>query len=130
MAVLIVLGHELIEIGYENGISTSDSGIFATIGLGLAHGHLPYSSYWDHKLPGIYLVDAAIFKLLPANPWSLQVGETVMFLALVAAFWFAARQVASPLISAVGTALFAYLSTLPLLNQAATWWKATGSFPR
>ena len=117
VAVLIVLGHELIEIGYENGISTSDSGIFATIGLGLAHGHLPYSSYWDHKLPGIYLVDAAIFKLLPANPWSLQVGETAVFLAMVAAFWFAVRQVASPLISAVGTALFAYLSTLPLLNQ-------------
>jgi hypothetical protein len=36
-----------------------DPAVFSAIGQAIVHGHVPYLDVWDHKLPGIYLVDAA-----------------------------------------------------------------------
>ena len=126
LAVIVVIGHRLIETGYENGINTSDGGIFATIGLGLLHGHLPYASYFDHKLPGIYFIDAFIFLILPATPWSLHLADTVEGLLLVVGFYWAVRPICERPAAGVAALFFGYIATLPSLNQMGnlteTYW--------
>ena len=125
-AIYLIAVHAAFELGLDNGINYYDSGLFALMGQGLLHGHMPYISYLEDKPPGIFLVDAAIFLLLPANPWSVHVAGFFFAMATMSVFWWTARQVASPLPAALGTVVFAYTSTLPALTQGGnlteTYW--------
>lgn len=44
---------------------TLDGSVFALIGDAVAHGRIPYRDLWDHKPPGVYLVNAAAGVALP-----------------------------------------------------------------
>jgi hypothetical protein len=46
-----------------------DASVFLTVGAGITDGKTPYADLWDHKPPGMYLVDA-IATLLPGQPWA------------------------------------------------------------
>lgn len=41
-----------------------DASVFLLIGERLLDGHLPYVDLWDHKPPGIYVIDTALILLL------------------------------------------------------------------
>ncbi len=47
-----------------------DAAVFLLIGKGVSHGAMPYLGYWDHKPPGVYLLNAAGQAGLPwLDPW-------------------------------------------------------------
>jgi hypothetical protein len=62
--VLIVL----LGMGLSRG-PTLDASVFMTVARTVASGGLPYRDAWDHKPPGIYLIEAAASFVLPVGDW-------------------------------------------------------------
>jgi hypothetical protein len=62
-----------------------DAGVFAAVGAGIVDGKTPYLDLWDHKPPGIYLIDA-FARLLPGATWGAIWG--LSFLAILATGWY------------------------------------------
>lgn len=89
-ALLLALAGALLYPGLRLGIS-GDAAVFAVVGGRIAAGGVPYLDIWDHKPPGIYLIDAALAGL-PVPFWP------AIWLASVAAVaatgWFVYRLVA------------------------------------
>jgi hypothetical protein len=66
----VIFGSILLLRGLVDG-PTLDGAVFAVIGNVVAHGAVPYRDAWDHKPPGIYLVNALAGVALPGTgPWS------------------------------------------------------------
>jgi hypothetical protein len=66
----VILGSILLLRGLIDG-PTLDGAVFAVIGDAVAHGAMPYRDAWDHKPPGVYLVNALAGVTLPeVGPWS------------------------------------------------------------
>ncbi len=60
-----------------------DAAVFALAGSLLRQGQLPYVDVWDHKPPGIYVVDAAAQSALPwVDPWVASWLASVVLIAL------------------------------------------------
>jgi hypothetical protein len=60
-----------------------DAAVFALAGSLLRQGQLPYVDFWDHKPPGIYVVDAAAQSALPwVDPWVASWLASVVLVAL------------------------------------------------
>ena len=60
----VVIGSIFLARGLVNG-PTLDGAVFALIGDVVAHGGMPYRDAWDHKPPGVYLVNALAGMALP-----------------------------------------------------------------
>lgn len=56
----------------------TDSGIFAYGGSLLLEGKLPYQAFWDHKPPGIYVINAVGLSL-GKGIWGVWAIETLLF---------------------------------------------------
>lgn len=56
VALGLVLAYELIHLGFYNGPSQLDDGVYFGEGVMLAHGLLPYHSYLDLQPPGIAVI--------------------------------------------------------------------------
>lgn len=68
---------------------TLDGSVFALIGDGLLHGRTPYLDLWDHKPPGVYLVNAGAGVILPfADAWTR--AWLASWLSTVTALWLIA----------------------------------------
>jgi hypothetical protein len=66
----VIIGSILLLRGLVDG-PTLDGAVFAVIGDAVAHGAVPYRDVFDHKPPGIYLVNAVAGVALPGTgPWS------------------------------------------------------------
>jgi hypothetical protein len=66
----VVIGTILLVRGLVDG-PTLDGAVFALIGDAVAHGAMPYRDAWDHKPPGIYLLNGLAGVALPfVDAWS------------------------------------------------------------
>jgi 4-amino-4-deoxy-L-arabinose transferase-like glycosyltransferase len=74
LVILTIFGGTLIlEIPHYPRIEglSSDSGVFAYYGQQILHGRLLYRDIWDHKPPGVYYLNAAVFILLGQSTWAI-----------------------------------------------------------
>lgn len=90
---------------------------YAYNGREIVNGAVLYRDMWDHKPPGIYFLNAAVYKIsFPVFIQSLRfVSMFASFLAALALF-FVLRQYFSERISAVTTILFSIFSNVYFLN--------------
>jgi hypothetical protein len=70
-----------------NHVPSEDEGVFLYVARTIAEGGMPYRDVWDHKPPGVYLLDLVAF----ANVWGVFLLQAV---ALVAATWLSYRALA------------------------------------
>lgn len=81
--VLVVL----LGMGLSRG-PTLDASVFMTIARTVASGGVPYRDAWDHKPPGIYIVEAFASFILPmgdwARAWTVSLVASIGSLAVVA----------------------------------------------
>lgn len=56
-----------------------DSAVFMQIGRLINSGGLPYVDLWDHKMPGIYYLNAAALYLFGNNRTSVQLNYSNIF---------------------------------------------------
>jgi hypothetical protein len=61
-----------------------DAQLFAYIGLKWAQGYVRYVDIWDHKLPGIFAVNAVAFFLFPKSFTALAYLAGVFILSCIA----------------------------------------------
>lgn len=70
-----------------NRAPSEDEGVFLYVARTIATGGMPYRDVWDHKPPGVYLLDL----LAGANVWGVFVLQAI---ALAAAIWLSYRALA------------------------------------
>src|SRR5437867_4038609 len=70
-----------------NRVPSEDEGVFLYIARTIAAGGAPYRDVWDHKPPGVYLLDL----LAGANVWGVFVLQAI---ALATAGWLSYRALA------------------------------------
>lgn len=61
-----------------------DSGVFAYMGRLILRGGVPYVDFWDHKPPGIYLIDALALAVSSDGAWGLWAMSSLAALAALA----------------------------------------------
>ena len=66
----------------------ADSALFEFVGRSLANGQHLYSDIWDNKLPGIYLLNEALWRLFGDNYAAHLAAETALSAATIALFAF------------------------------------------
>ena len=72
IAVLALFAGAMLAPGLAVGPSL-DAAVFSDVGGHLLHGVVPYVGTWDHKPPGIYLVDAGAQATLGwLGPWTAE----------------------------------------------------------
>src|SRR2546430_6535607 len=64
----------------SNRVPSEDEGVFLYVARTIAAGGMPYRDVWDHKPPGVYLLDL----LTGVNVWGVFVLQGI---ALAAAIW-------------------------------------------
>lgn len=111
-----VVAAKLHEQVFRNGMPIGDAGVFTTIGTGILRGQIPYLNLWDHKPPGIFLINALLMRFLP-SPWSYHIVEVPVSLLAVLLFFRLLTQMLPRVPSVVGTLVFATFATTPLLDQ-------------
>jgi hypothetical protein len=90
-----------------------DEGIYAVIGHSLREGAVLYRDIWDNKPPILYLLYASV----EGNLFGIKLLSLVFGLASVSVFYYLAQKLFKKRVSIiVGTALFALLLGLPLLE--------------
>jgi len=96
-----------------------DSSVFAAVGQHINHyGSVIYRDIWDHKFPGIFFINAAIFRLLPEVPYSIQLFEMAYGCLTSIAFYGLLRQfIDRPSLQICGAFAFAFFSNLHLLTE-------------
>ncbi len=96
-----------------------DSSVFAAVGQHInQYGSVIYRDVWDHKFPGIFFINAAIFRLLPEVPYSIQLFEMAYGCLTSIAFYGLLRQLIDrPSLQVCGTLAFAFFSNLHLLTE-------------
>lgn len=95
-----------------------DSAVFAYFGRAILDGSVPYQDVWDHKTPGIYYIDAAIFWLLPDSILSIHAVEGMIMAMASLTLYAVARALAIPRLSAgFGAVLYAVFLTTPAFYQ-------------
>jgi 4-amino-4-deoxy-L-arabinose transferase-like glycosyltransferase len=106
-----------------------DEGIFAAVASRLLEGEQLYTDAWDNKPPLIYLLYAAVMRV---------VGLSIAGLRLVGAVWAVgtalvvlalARRVAPPGPAAVAAVTFALLSSTPFLQGTLLLTEALAALP-
>jgi hypothetical protein len=128
-AVAVVLANKAVELVFNNAIPGRDSGVFVTIAQGILRGEIPYRDFWDHKAPGIYYIDALIFRLLPPWPSSLHIAEAAVALLGLVLFYRLLRSFAARPWSLLGLILFALFSTHPYTNEGGNFTETYALLP-
>src|SRR3989442_3226281 len=93
-------------------VPSEDTGVFTYVARLFGDGGLPYRDAWDHKPPGVYLIDAV--ALAVAGLWGLWAAEVVA-LALAAIASYRALANAGLGGAAALTGTFAWVVALPRL---------------
>lgn len=111
MTIVWVLVFLIVAIGVlQNGHVTSlDSGVFLTAGQRMNQGDLLYLDIWDHKPPGIHVVNSLALRMFPGavigphlfEGLAILVSTVILFLVLRSYFGTTAA-----FLGAVGLALF------------------------
>lgn len=90
-----------------------DSAVFAYAGELIRKGGAPYVSFWDHKAPLIFLIDAAGLTIAGGRLWGIWLLNWGALLAAVVLGHQAMRRAFGSLGAMLGTVYFAF--SLPLL---------------
>ncbi len=75
-------------------ILDSEEGVYLAMARALLRGAMPYTSVWDHKPPGVYLLYASFLKLFGESVGAVRIGATLavaataLLISLVAARLF------------------------------------------
>ncbi len=117
LIVPTVVMAKLSELETQNGVPTSDAGVFATIGSAILRGQVPYRDLWDHKPPGIFYLNAVILGWLSPTPWDYHLLEIPLGLLTVAAFYWLLRTFATVWAAVVGACVFTFVITAPTLSS-------------
>lgn len=80
-----------------------DAGVFAYSGWRILHGELPLRDIWDHKPPGIYLLDALAVLVGGPTHAALAYLDIAIGVAVAAAAFWALRSVSRPGVALVGS---------------------------
>jgi hypothetical protein len=128
-ALVTLLESKLHELETFNGLPLNDAGVFASIGMAVSRGAVPYRDLWDHKPPAIYYIDALLFRVFAARPWDTHLIEMAIAGMGSLAFYALCRSFTGPLISAGGAAVYTFFSTTPALDEGGnltqTYWMPT-----
>src|SRR2546428_596771 len=93
-------------------VPSEDTGVFTYVARLIGEGGLPYRDAWDHKPPGVYLIDAV--ALAVAGLWGLWAAEVVaLALAAILSYRALANTGLGGAAALAGT--FAWLVALPRL---------------
>jgi len=93
-------------------VLSEDTGVFTYVARLIGDGGLPYRDAWDHKPPGVYLIDAV--ALAVAGLWGLWAAEVVaLALAAILSYRAFANTGLGGAAALAGT--FAWLVALPRL---------------
>ena len=93
-------------------VPSEDTGVFTYVARLIGDGGLPYRDAWDHKPPGVYLIDAV--ALAVAGLWGLWAAEVVaLALAAILSYRALANTGLGGAAALAGT--FAWLVALPRL---------------
>ncbi|HOP79537.1 MAG TPA: glycosyltransferase family 39 protein [Armatimonadota bacterium] len=85
-----------------------DSGLFAYGGWRILHGALPYTDFFDNKLPGVFYINALAIQLFGPTTQGLVIFQMI-YVAITACVFFAiARRLCSFRASLVISLLFAF----------------------
>ncbi|MDB5093077.1 MAG: hypothetical protein JWO85_1178 [Candidatus Eremiobacteraeota bacterium] len=91
----------------------SDDALFEYYGRAIAHGSRLYVDLWDNKLPGVYLVNAALQALFDARYVVHAVVQAAFDAASVLLFAFILRRNGLALWAPAALAFSAFVSVLP-----------------
>lgn len=90
-----------------------DEGIYQTIGQAVHRGALLYRDIWDNKPPFLYL----IYSFFDGDQFLVRLFSLIVGLGTIGVFYLLAQEVLKrPKIILLATALFALLTSLPLLE--------------
>lgn len=90
-----------------------DSAVFAYAGELIRKGGAPYVSFWDHKAPLIFLIDAAGLAITGGRVWGIWLLNWAALVGAILLGHRAMRRAFGPLGAMLGTVYFAF--SLPLL---------------
>lgn len=127
-AGLLSLG--LLIIGYMRG-PTLDASVFAVIANELRYGAMPYRDLFDHKPPGIYILEALLGHVLPAvdgwtRAWLLTTTCTLVTFTLLA--WILVPRVGA-LATAIGLLVLAPLTSADLVALGGGYTEPVAMLP-
>jgi hypothetical protein len=91
-----------------NSNSNIDSAFFALAGQLVRDGRIPYVSFWDHKPPLIYLIDALALTLSGGAVWGIWLVTVAALVATLGMTWVAWRPTVGPAAAAIGIAWVAF----------------------
>ena len=90
---------------------------YAYIGKEIAHGAVAYRDVWDHKTPGVYALDAAVYSLFPKEYVPALLGASVFAAVLASLLLFMLlKKYFSDNVSFVATLAFAVFSNVYILT--------------
>jgi len=95
-----------------NSNSNIDSAFFAFAGQLVREGHVPYISFWDHKPPLIYLIDALALTVSGGAVWGIWLVTVAALLATLGMTWVTWRPTVGPTAAAIGIAWVAFSISL------------------
>src|SRR2546425_8570036 len=102
----------LVRTAPAGRVPSEDTGVFTYVARLFGDGGLPYRDAWDHKPPGVYLIDAV--ALAVAGLWGLWAAEVVaLALAAIVSYRALANTGLGGAAALAGT--FAWLVALPRL---------------
>ncbi len=91
----------------QHGMSR-DAGAFLYVGWRWAEGEIPYRDVWDHKPPGIYLLNRLGLEIAPHSLWGVWAIEWLSLFAAVVLSLLVLRAVFDTPTALVTTFLWAY----------------------
>lgn len=95
------------------GASTVDASVYAFAGALIREGGTPYVTFWDHKPPLIYFVDAAALAASGGRTWGLWLATWLAFVLAVVLGYRAMRRMFGAPGALLGTVY--YVFSLPLV---------------
>ncbi|MHB0856130.1 MAG: hypothetical protein ACYC5M_01000 [Anaerolineae bacterium] len=115
------------------GVPSRDAGVFLYLGQRMLAGDLPYLDMWDHKPPGIYLLNALGLWLGRGSPVGVWAVEVAFLSVAIWLSWRLLREAfgAGPAMLATGLWLFGLTILLEsgnvteeyaLAPQFGVWW--------
>lgn len=105
------------------GNSPIDMAVFAYGGELWRTGGTPYLSFWDHKPPLVFAIDALGLALSGGRLWGVWVVSLAALLLALGLCYRALRAAFSPLAAAVGATYFAF-SVPGIMSAGLTEWYA------
>ncbi|MFL5574520.1 MAG: glycosyltransferase family 39 protein [Gemmatimonadaceae bacterium] len=111
--------------------STLDAAFFAYAGELVRTGGVPYLTFWDHKPPLVYFIDAAALTLSRGQVWGVWLASLSALLASLALGYAAMRRAFGPVAAVLGASYFALSFTTVLASNLTEeyalplqWWAA------